>query len=207
MEPGGAGRGWGGGGGVKKFPGNSFPFPHSPPLSLGADLSEPWERENEMLFGFPCGPSPAPATWVWSARGSAVTRARPSWGLMRAGTASNPPRLRGLPSAAARSRSPRRRPGSGPVRLKLISHEPQESGSPGCGRGRARREGAAQSTYMLGGPADGCQEFPMRGDGGKFGQLGLANREPGEGSAPSPRPRPPPSGSASVWAPLSVRAD
>lgn len=31
----------------------------------------------------------------------------------------------------------------------------------------------------------------MRGDGGKFGQLGLANGEPREGSAPSPRPRPP----------------
>lgn len=47
----------------------------------------------------------------------------------------------------------------------------------------------------------------MRGDGGKFGQLGLANREPREGSAPSPRPRLPRSGSASVWAPLSVRGD
>lgn len=31
----------------------------------------------------------------------------------------------------------------------------------------------------------------MKGDGGKFGQLGLANGEPREGSAPSPRPRPP----------------
>ena len=31
----------------------------------------------------------------------------------------------------------------------------------------------------------------MRGEGGKFGQLGLANGEPPEGSAPAPRPRPP----------------
>lgn len=43
---------------------------------------------------------------------------------------------------------------------------------------------AGKSTYMLRGPADGCQEFPMRGDGGKFGQLGLANGEPREGSLP-----------------------
>lgn len=70
-----------------------------------------------------------------------------------------------------------------------MSHEPRGSGNPGSGRGRARWEGAAQSTYMRRGPADGCQEFPMRGDGGKFGQLGLANGEPREGSAPSPRPR------------------
>ncbi|CAI9177154.1 unnamed protein product [Rangifer tarandus platyrhynchus] len=44
---------------------------------------------------------------------------------------------------------------------------------------------------MRRGLADGCQEFPMRGGGGKFGQLGLANGEPPEGSAPAPRPRPP----------------
>lgn len=82
-------------------------------------------------------------------------------------------------------------PGFGPVRLKLVSHERRRSGNPGSGRGRARREGARPATYMRRGPADGCQEFPMKGDGGKFGQLGLANGEPREGSAPFPRPRPP----------------
>jgi hypothetical protein len=82
-------------------------------------------------------------------------------------------------------------PSFGPVELKLVSHERRGSGNPGSGRRRARREGAAQSTYMHRGPPDGCQEFPMRGDGGKFGQLGLANGEPREGSAPFPRPRPP----------------
>lgn len=82
-------------------------------------------------------------------------------------------------------------PGSTPVQLKVVSHELRGSGNPGSGRWRARREGAAQSTYMHRDPPDGCQEFPMRGAGGKFGQLGLANREPREGSAPSSRLRPP----------------
>lgn len=98
-------------------------------------------------------------------------------------------------------------PGFGPFQLKLVSHERRGSGNPGSGRGRARREGAAQSTYMRRGPADGCQEFPMKGDGGKFGQLGLANGEPREGSAPSPAPARLGSRSASVSASLTVRGD
>lgn len=110
--------------------------------------------------------------------------------------------------AAARSPEyPEAYPDFGPVQLKLVSHEPRGSGNPGNGRGRVRREGAAQSTYMRRGRADGCQEFPMRGEGGKFGQLRLANGEPREGSAPSPRPRPLRSRSASVSARLSVRGD
>lgn len=85
-------------------------------------------------------------------------------------------------------------PGSTRVQLKVVSHELRGSGNPGSGRRRARPEwggGGPKSTYMHRDPPDGCQEFPMRGAGGKFGQLGLANGEPREGSAPSPRPRPP----------------
>ena len=140
---------------------------------------------------------------------ASLLQPRAAWGLERVGGAVRPARRSSPPSrgrgacpvpggdwgSGARCRSVPQlgeaSPGFGPVRLKPVSHERRGSGNPGSGRGRARREGAAQSTYMRRGPADGCQEFPMKGDGGKFGQLGLANGEPREGSAPSPRPRPP----------------
>lgn len=47
----------------------------------------------------------------------------------------------------------------------------------------------------------------MRGEGGKFGQLGLANGEPPEGQSPCPSPPPASARSASVSASLSVRGD
>lgn len=125
------------------------------------------------------------AAWIWSALGRSIKPARRSSGPcpIPAGSWGFGARCHSVPELGAAS------PGFGPVQLKLVSHEPRGSGNPGSGRGRARWEGAAQSTYMRRGRADGCQEFPMRGDGGKFGQLGLANGEPREGSAPSPRPR------------------
>lgn len=55
---GGSGRaGWGLGAAES---GNSFPFPHSPPLSLGAHLSELWETENEMLIWVSSRPFSSP---------------------------------------------------------------------------------------------------------------------------------------------------
>lgn len=159
---------------------------------MGTGLFEPWERENEIFFGFPRVPSPAPGRLdlerFWE---SNIKPARRSSGPSRGRGACPIPggswgfgaRCHSVPELEEAS------PGFGPVQLKLLSHEPRGSGNPGSGRGRALWEGAAQSTYMRRGPADGCQEFPMRGDGGKFGQLGLANGEPREGSAPSLRPR------------------
>lgn len=169
-----------------KFPRNSFPLPHPAPFPRVPTCPDQGSLEKKkcMLFGFPRVPSPAPShPGIWSARGSAITVA---------GNGSNPGGSWG--SQAPCHSVPQLReasPGFGPFQLKLASHEPRGNGHRGSGRGCARWEGAAQSTYMRRSLADGCQEFPMRGDGGKFGQLGLANGEPREGSAPSPRPRPP----------------
>lgn len=145
-----------------------------------------------MLFGFPRSLSPAPGhpdlERAWERNNAGAPEFGPycERGVypIPGGSWDSGARSRSVPVLKEAS------PSFGPVQLKLVSHEPRGSGNPGCGRGRARREGAAQSTYMSHGPADGCQEFPMRGDGGKFGQLGLANGEPREGFAPSPSPPP-----------------
>ena len=198
LAPGGQGsagsRRAGRGGRIRKFPGNSFPFRHFPPPFLGC---RPLRTLGKRKWNaFRVSKRLSSSFWhsgVWRARGSAGRRRAGVRGLRVGGERVQSPggswgsraRARSVPELGEASRS------FGPVQLKLVSHEPRGSGNPGSGRGRARPEGAAQSTYMRRGPADGCQEFPMRGDGGKFGQLGLANGEPREGSAPSPRPRPP----------------
>lgn len=101
-----------------------------------------------MLFGFPRVPSPAPGLLGFGARVGAQDTSAPEFrAFPRVRSVFNPP---AVPGAPARSPSSGRRPppGSGPVQLKLVSHEPRGSGNPGSGRGRARQEGAAQSTYM-----------------------------------------------------------
>lgn len=171
-----------------------------------------------MLWGFPRASGPPPrqgwgvAARVGNARTPASPRRPPPHGQ---GTGAALLRLQGggeggnsRAHAAARSPSSEEvSPGYGRVQLKPVSHEPPGSGNRGVGGGVHSGRGPPRSTYMRRGPADGCQEFPMRGDGGKFGQLGLANEEPREGSAPTPAPARLCSRSASVSASLSVRGD
>lgn len=123
---------------------------------------------------------------VWSAWGAQSGRRARVRRLPAGGKGVQSPAATEAPGrAAARSQgSGRRPPASVPFSLSWCHMSGGGVGTRGVG-------GGAQSTYMRRGPADGCQEFPMKGDGGKFGQLGLANGEPREGSAPSPRPRPP----------------
>lgn len=179
-----------GGAGAAVKSGNSFLLWALPTSFQDVDLSQPRfprkrKRNTSWVSLCPAG--------LCSLRGTAGTPVRPSSGpSRRQGTG---PILSDFSGSRAQCHLVpelwEASPGFTPVQLKVVSHELRGSGNPGSGRWRVRPEGAAQSTYMHRDPPDGCQEFPMRGAGGKFGQLGLANEEPREGSAPSPRPRPP----------------
>lgn len=181
------------GAGLRKFP-KFLSIPALPPPPE-YDVSGPWETENEMLSGFLASVPQPLAVVGFGARGSAdaATEYR---AFLRAGAC----RLQRFPPGAPERQplGPRAR-GASPLFpfSWLVSHEPRGSGNQGVGGGvRAGR--GRQSTYMRRGPADGCQEFPMRGEGGSLGNSAWPNGEPPEGQAPAPRPPPPPGPAAFV---------
>lgn len=130
-------------GGAGAESGNSQEIPFHPgtprPPSPGADVSGPWETENEMLFGFPCvGPPASGSCGLWSAWERRTPQRRstgPSCGL---GACPMPRRfLLGLPSGGRSvPELGEASPGFGPVQLKLVSHEPRGGvGTRGVGGG------------------------------------------------------------------------
>lgn len=137
-------RGGGEPGIIRKFPGNSFPFPHSPPFSLGADLSEPWERENEIFFEFPLVPSPDPRHLGLERAWERInTRAPEFQAFPQAGSVSNSLRLLGAPDHAAvrPPSSGRLPPTSVGFSLSWCHMSHGGVGTPGVGGGVCTRRG------------------------------------------------------------------